>query len=829
MSNSRTYKTYKQTTTTNRSGRRPLYAPPPTPGGHSRQHSVLGYWVPLVVTGTIAIGGLAAWIWSERNDNDDFDYHNDKPPRPPPNVSGQQAYPGPPPGQGSVPPYQGPPPSQNAGPQGMPPPVGGEAAAYYGTSSRHAEQTNTTTEDSTWFGQMRGAIRRTPSPEVFFSQASKQVSAGVAAAGAAAGAALGRIMEDDQDERFDERRERREEREGFSDHERWSEEADESEKRRIGMVETESERRADSAKASRSDDKGKGRAKRAVAVVVSADTNMDGKMDEDDLGYLTEHASILSHLPEHYDPDRTDIFVLIYTPGLTSLPPLSYRPTGTGSMLGSSYSQISTPALTPASELGNPHDDNATDFKSPSSTFTALYQQALSLVASPSQILPFTTLDGYVHILRHLAPSTVYVSDMLVGSEGETVAQLKGWVGHTVVALGDNGTGGLADTETEDDETIVDGRKREKWYERSTLVGLGKEMEVVDATRVGDDWAKRFGATPSPEVFFSQASKQVSAGVAAAGAAAGAALGRIMEDDQDERFDERRERREEREGFSDHERWSEEADESEKRRIGMVETESERRADSAKASRSDDKGKGRAKRAVAVVVSADTNMDGKMDEDDLGYLTEHASILSHLPEHYDPDRTDIFVLIYTPGLTSLPPLSYRPTGTGSMLGSSYSQISTPALTPASELGNPHDDNATDFKSPSSTFTALYQQALSLVASPSQILPFTTLDGYVHILRHLAPSTVYVSDMLVGSEGETVAQLKGWVGHTVVALGDNGTGGLADTETEDDETIVDGRKREKWYERSSLVGLGKEMEVVDATRVGDDWAKRFGAR
>nr|POE51724.1 hypothetical protein CFP56_25931 [Quercus suber] len=506
MSNSRTYKTYKQTTTTNRSGRRPLYAPPPAPGGHSRQHSVLGYWVPLVVTGTIAIGGLAAWIWSERNDNDDFDYPNDKPQRPPPGVAASQSYPGPTPaGPGGVPPYQGPPPSQNAGPQGMPPPVGGEAASYYGSASRQTEQTTmTTNEDGTWFGQMRGAIRRTPSPEVFFSQASKQVSAGMAAAGAAAGAALGRIMEDDQDERVvDDRRERREEREGFSDHERWSEEADENEKRRIGMVETESERRADSAKASRGDDRGKSRAKRAVAVVVSADTNMDGKMDEEDLGYMTEHASILSHLPEHYDPDRTDLFVLVYAPGLTSLPPLTYRPAGTGSMLGSSYSQISTPALTPASELGNPHDSDASEFQAPSSTFAALYQQALSLVSSPTQILPFTTLDGYVHILRHLAPATVYVSDMLVGDEGETVAQLKGWVGHTVVALGDNGTGGLADTETEteaeDDETVVgggggDARKREKWYERSSLVGLGKEMEVVDATRVGDDWAKRFGS-----------------------------------------------------------------------------------------------------------------------------------------------------------------------------------------------------------------------------------------------------------------------------------------------------------------------------------------------
>ena len=78
------------------------------------------------------------------------------------------------------------------------------------------------------------------------------------------------------------------EREGFSDHERWSEEADDVNRRKVGMVEAESERRADAARSGQ-DGKGKERAKKAVAVVVSADTNMDGKMDEEDVVY-TEHA-----------------------------------------------------------------------------------------------------------------------------------------------------------------------------------------------------------------------------------------------------------------------------------------------------------------------------------------------------------------------------------------------------------------------------------------------------------------------------------------------------------------------------------------------------------
>lgn len=42
--------------------------------------SALGYWLPLVVTVTIATAGLAAWIWSERqhdNDDDDDDRQDD--------------------------------------------------------------------------------------------------------------------------------------------------------------------------------------------------------------------------------------------------------------------------------------------------------------------------------------------------------------------------------------------------------------------------------------------------------------------------------------------------------------------------------------------------------------------------------------------------------------------------------------------------------------------------------------------------------------------------------------------------------------------------------
>ncbi|KAI6858921.1 hypothetical protein KC338_g7522 [Hortaea werneckii] len=550
--------------------RRPIYAPPPP--RRSNQHSVLGYWVPLVVTGTIALGGLAAWVWSERsendNDSDEEGYRPDKPPRPPTGPTTSSSYPGPaqqypgPPvgdvgglagvhghatGQTQLPPYSGPLPSQSGGPQGMPPPVGGEAADYYsgGSGVQRGDGPGMTRDDAivdeddeeqqTFLHQARGLMRRTPSPQQFFEGASRQWNAGIAAAGSA----LGSIMEDPESGHYwedavrpegrsrshDSRRNSRRgsEREGgFSDHERWSEEAEENTARKaVGDVEAESERRADQAR--RRDGQGRG-AKKNVAVVLSADTNMDGKMDEEDVVY-TEHApppylniqSILSHLPTIHDPTTTDLHILIYAPGLTRPPPLTYTPrpeTEMASNLGSSYSQIMTPAQTPGSELPpedrQPHEAEEEDdeFPSPSRQFDALYQQALTLVAHPSQILCFTTPQGYLPLLRHLAPRVCYISDMLArdeengeGKSSAGVEQLKGWVGQTVLVVGDEGTGGLADT-TEDTTEEEEGRGGEGrrgrqqqqgkcWWERSPEVGLGKPIEIVDAARVGEDWGRR--------------------------------------------------------------------------------------------------------------------------------------------------------------------------------------------------------------------------------------------------------------------------------------------------------------------------------------------------
>lgn len=143
----------------------------------SGRRTALGYWVPLALTVTVATIGLAAWIWSERNDDDEND-------------GGDGEYRG---GEHQAPEYETVPP-------GVPGP-------------EYARTTSTDIRDQDSAGmmaRMQGALRRTPSPQQIFDGASRRVAAGVAAAGAMVGGALTSIREEGRGD--------------FEDHSRWSEE-----------------------------------------------------------------------------------------------------------------------------------------------------------------------------------------------------------------------------------------------------------------------------------------------------------------------------------------------------------------------------------------------------------------------------------------------------------------------------------------------------------------------------------------------------------------------------------------------------------------------------
>ncbi|KAL8776538.1 MAG: hypothetical protein Q9213_008233 [Squamulea squamosa] len=408
-----------------------------TTSGASRR-SALGYWIPLAVTVTLATAGLAAWIWSERKDHngdEDDDYYDDRKGDTRPPTDYREL------GPGGVP-YQ----PSGAGPQ---------------------------MQDDSFVGRVQSAIRRTPSPQQIFDGASRKVVAGVTAAGAAVGGALSAIREED--------------RRDFEDHSRWSEEAETRATTATASAPpdprviraTTSVGKSDSAAA-----KG-GKKRKTVAVVVSADT---GHHDPDEeVSYIQEHASILSHLPAHIDDD-TRVFVLIYAPDLQQHPLSSSQSQPSGSMT-SSYSNIGAEE---ANEADKPLSLNESREKpSPrSKMFDSIYREAHSMVDDDTMIMPFTTPTGHIHLLRHLAPGIVYLQETLSGPGGDTLSQISNWVGQIVLVVGDeSGHGGLVDSE--DERGHPSHEARDRWWLDDSRIGLGKGIEVVDGLRLGDDWRRR--------------------------------------------------------------------------------------------------------------------------------------------------------------------------------------------------------------------------------------------------------------------------------------------------------------------------------------------------
>ncbi|KAF2492046.1 hypothetical protein BU16DRAFT_529426 [Lophium mytilinum] len=426
----------------------------------SSRRTTFGYWVPLVFTVTVATAGVAAWIWSQReededeSDDADLSYGED----------GDRAHP-------------------------IPGPRDVAGSASQGVAH----------EEEGFLGRVQGAIRRTPSPQQAFDLVSKKAVAGVAAAGAAVGGVLSSIREEDKD--------------AFDESSRWSEE-----QLIRRSVEAQSSQSA-SAVATHTSSFGAsvrggpqstGVRRKTVVIVVSAEATLENMHEEEEQGaYHTEHASILSHIPE-IDASKARVFVLIYSPSLTSQRTGSSGSYAAPPSLGSSYSALSTPAVTPGEELTQiaPHPESpytpAQTATTPAlsardsdhSLWNSLHVQALRLVENPSMVMPFTTPTGHVHMLRHLAPDVVYIVDALSGDNGANVEQVKSWVGQVIVVVGADGAGlgGLVDTD--DEGTGGEGRaysRGHKWWESAEMVGLGKGVEVVDGARIREDVEKRVG------------------------------------------------------------------------------------------------------------------------------------------------------------------------------------------------------------------------------------------------------------------------------------------------------------------------------------------------
>lgn len=204
------------------------------PRSQPSRRSTFGHWLPLIATVAVATVGLAAWVWSERQDDEEDapDYGRD-----------------------------------DGGSVRTAPPVYGdlrEGETGFGTTSRQPE------ESSSYMARMSGALRRTPSPQQVFDGASRTVVGGLAAAGAVVGNALSSIREEVKDP--------------YADHRTWSEEA---ELRKAGITADVSER-PPKVGAPQNAPISRNAPRKTVAVVVSADLGHD-ELGNDE-SYHHEHA-----------------------------------------------------------------------------------------------------------------------------------------------------------------------------------------------------------------------------------------------------------------------------------------------------------------------------------------------------------------------------------------------------------------------------------------------------------------------------------------------------------------------------------------------------------
>ena len=195
----------------------------------------------------------------------------------------------------------------------------------------------------------------------------------------------------------------------------------------------------------------------------------------------------------------------------------------------------------------------------------------------------------------------------------------------------------------------------------------------------------------------------------------------------------------------------------------------------------------------------------------------------------DTVTSRLFVLIYSPELKQDPAASSTSNLPTASVTSSYSNI---GLEEARE-GEKGDFDAeksrslTGWTGRTPAFDAIYSQATAMVEKETMILPFTTVSGHVHMLRHLAPEIVYIQESLTGDDGEVVKHISGWVGEVVVVVGaEGGHGGLIDS---DDDQAQTEEQLDKWWQRSERVGLGKGVEVVESMRVAEHWARRLGGQ
>jgi hypothetical protein len=181
------------------------------------------------------------------------------------------------------------------------------------------------------------------------------------------------------------------------------------------------------------------------------------------------------------------------------------------------------------------------------------------------------------------------------------------------------------------------------------------------------------------------------------------------------------------------------------------------------------------------------------------------------------DNSRIFVMIHTPQMRTHPLKQGPVVHQSASVASSYSVIAHDDIEASGEgNGTSTGTSPRQFTSLNTPmFNSLYAQARALVDKECMIMPFTTHDGYISLLRHINPGIVYVQAPLAGENGAAVKQVSSWAGQVVLVVGDDtGHGGLVDSE--DERGAYAEEKGRAWWKEDQSVGLGK-IEVVEVSQ------------
>ncbi|KAL5615309.1 hypothetical protein BROUX41_005358 [Berkeleyomyces rouxiae] len=426
------------------------------------RRSAWGFWVPLTVTVAVATLGVAAFVLSQRESEEDaepgLDYE-DGDERGPASSRRERTAPG---------------------------TTDANVTTGDSTTSERGVVPEADSIPTTWGARMSGALGRTPSPQQFFDSAGKTIVTGLSVATAAVGSALQSIREEDKT--------------AFQDHETWSEEADAKHSRsvqqqpeliaEISEKVQQSEAVAQEVNVERpvsctsTNPRMTSRPnRRTVAIVVSADLALTNLEDNG----FHEQASILSHIPKNIDLEKTKLYVLIYAPCLKEKESTAEaaNPQAPPS-ISSSFSNIAHEQAQP-SEAGSPLIRPSSNV----AVYNSIYSQALNLVENDAMVLNFTTPSGHMHLLRSLNPEIVYLQESLSGDKGCYITQIQSWYRYDVIVVvgAEGGSGGIADSESEAEREakVI----KPKWWQNPDRVARGKGIVIVDGPRLEDDWLKR--------------------------------------------------------------------------------------------------------------------------------------------------------------------------------------------------------------------------------------------------------------------------------------------------------------------------------------------------